>query len=284
MPYTGLLQAVDWDVAGGTPTWKAFDRITGGSMGHPSDRQHRQGIKGADSIAYGAMLPTLNVTGILQTFAWSAHLKRASIGALPAELQVQGGLVTAGIEFYQHTGSRIDSCRLSCGGIGEPVEYDVTLLSFTSADDASPSAATSVSGATMEWHEGDVTIGASNYICTAWEAELNNNLVVEPSLDAGTADQLRWPEYADPGDHIATCSLTIRTPLGIDLRVDEPETTDYDIVLVMQNAAASTTKTLTMTNLFAEDSPQELARGAEGVSWRVDLEGKFNDLPTWAIA
>lgn len=284
MPYTALLQFADWAVAGGTPTFAPFDRVTGGSIGHPSDRQHRPGVGGTDSIAYGPMIPTCNVTGILQTFAWSAHIERATVGALPAELQILGGLTTAGIEAYTQTGSRIDRCRLSCGGLGEPVEFDTTLLSLTSADDATPEAATKLTDATMEWHQGDVQIDTSNYICTAWEAELNNNLVVEPSLDAGTASQLRWPEYADPGDHVVTCSLTIRTPLGVDLRVDDPETTNYDVIIIMQNAAGANTKTLTMTGLYPEDSPHELARGAEGISWAVDLEGEFNDLATWGIA
>lgn len=282
MPYTALDQFTDWDVDGGTPTWKRLDLVTGGSIGHPTDRMHRTGINAEDWIAYGLMVPTASIEGQLQTFAWSAHAERATVDALPAALQVAGGIKDAGIEAFRQRSMYINELTLACAGENEPWTYSAELVGLTSADLASPSAAATLAEDPMEWFRGSVKIDTASYTCDSCEVTLRNNLVPRGSLDEGTSTQLRWPDYIKVGNMEVTATVVIRAPLDIDIRVDSPEDTQFDLVVVMTNG--STTKTLTCTDLYAADDPSELGAGDDEKMWSIDLEAPLNKLTAWGIA
>lgn len=282
MPYTALDQYAQWDTDGATPTWKRLDLVTGGDVGHPSPAIHRTGIGAEDHIVYGLVPMTSHVEGELQTFAWSAHPKRATVDALPAALQLSGGLKSAGICAYRHRSMYINEVTLACAGEDEPWTYSMELVGLTSSDEATPSAAAVLGQNTMEWYQGSVKVDTASYVCDSAEATLRNGLIVRGSLDEGTASQLRWGDYVKVGNMEVECSLVLRTPLGIDLRVDEPEDTQYDVVFVMKND--TTTKTLTMTNLYPSgDEPVKLETSDTEIMWDVNLVAPFNTLTTWTI-
>ena len=77
-------------------------------------------------------------------------------------------------------------------------------------------------------------------------------------------------------------SVVVRAPVDIDLSVDEPEDTVFDLVFVMDNG--TTTLTLTCTDLYAGDDPTVLGVDADEVLWTIPLIGVGNTLAEWTVA
>lgn len=282
MPYTNLDLFTDWDTDGATPTWKRMDRVTGGQIGHDVEPIRRPGINAEGSIVYSRYDPHCTIEGTLQNGVWVTNAKRATVGALPAALQIAGGIKTASIRAKRQRSMYINELTLACAGENEPVTYSTDLIGLTSADLATPAPAAVLSPLTMEWHQGNVTIDTANYTCDSIEATLRNNLEAKGSLDVGTDTQLRWPEYIKVGNMEVVSTIVVRLPVTIDLSVDEPETSPLDIVFTMGNG--TDTLTLTMTDLYPSDDPTSLGADADEVLWSIPLRGKDNTLAEWTVA
>ena len=282
MPYTNLDLFTDWDTQGATPTWKRMDRVTGGQIGHDTPPIQRRGIGGEAAIVYGLYVPHVSIEGILQTAVWVPNAKRASINALSAAMQIAGGVKNAGIRARRMQSMYINELTLACAGVDEPVTYSADLIGLEAADLASPSAASVLADKTMEWFQGDVTVNTANYTADSVEVTLRNNYEARGSLDAGTDTQLRWPEYIKVGNMEVEATVVVRTPITIDLSVDEPVDIPFDLVFIMKND--SDTVTLTCTDLYADDDPTPLGTDADEVLWSVPLVGKGNTLAEWTAA
>lgn len=284
MAYIALDMAIQAAAAGASPTFTQIGRRQSGTLGYEQSVAHRTGGRGDDSMAFGLLYATGSVNWLVQdktfltTIANGNRLATGYPGSLPTAFQVQGGTDDAACVRHQ-TGCLINRLAFE-GAVGEALSATAEWYATGESDLASWTVASPPTGAPMEWYKADCKIGGSAYVMESFSAEITHNLRGYGSLDAGVTGTLRWVEGFLPGPEAVTASAQLRTPLGVDLIADDPQSSSYTLACTWTNG--TTSLTLTLTGMVVTGMPLELGGADDEIFWAVDFEAPLNS-NAWVI-
>jgi hypothetical protein len=276
---TGLMQYLLWGVS--TPT-SGTGVVSGGDLSVDPDARQRQGI-GGQEIRRGGLCKfggkaDLYVTALNQ--ALCAYGLRASYpsGALTV-LQLEGGadewgrqytdaLITdLGLDFAQGEGFK---ASLGWGSLGIAASSGGAMVAETNLD--------------LEDYEWVVSFGGTEYSVQAFGIKVNNNVTFKSAADTKTANQKRWPQWANTGAEELTVDLTTELPLPaatLDLWED---LLPSNLGAVMTGSNGTNTLALTLTNL-QPSGPESfgLVDSNTPVQWKYAFRGSsYSGSLAWA--
>ena len=257
--------------------------VSGGSWGEDANVATREGIGGVGVIVPGLQMYRASFDVVpVDANCLLDKVLRASYpaGALTA-VQLELGDDELGI---QDGGWLVDACEFAMS-VEEPlsISYDVV----------TPSKVTKTSGAgevgfpgyipgdtTVEWYNGDVTIGGSSYDCRAITGRVRNNLMPRPTLDTKTSGSRRYPEALDVGPEEVELTAEFWASPDHDLNGDDLATATIQVQGQTSAAspktitlAATTTKVVNWETSFVDAREQKVYT----VSYRLDANsGDFS--------
>lgn len=282
MAYTALDMTVEYSIDG--TAYSQFGRRQSATLGFEQSVEHRTGGRGDDSIAFGLVHGTGSLNwlptdkGFLTAITGGARASSGYPGTLPTAFKIKGGSDDAA-SAYAQSNCYINELTLE-GAVGEALSITANWVAGTVTELTTWTPGTAPSGSPMEWYKATCKIGGSAYTMESFSATLNHNLKPYGSLDAGTAGTLRWVEGFLPGNEAVTASAQLRTPLGVDLICDDPQSTTYDLSIVWTNGTA--TLTLALSDMVVTGMPIELGGADDEVFWAVEFEAPLNS-SAWSL-
>lgn len=288
MGWVGLDDFCQFGIGGASTI--AFGDIQGGGLGEVDQTlNHSDGAGGQDNMWFGMATPKGTVETIYKGESlFVSGVARATYAALPSAVEIWGGILDSTTALTYKIGGYIDRCRVSCGEVGAAVQvaYDIVGTTMTSITATLGQIAAPGATAPFTWAGGAVTIEGAAYGCQSFEAEINNNLRPESSLDARAAGKKRLPEIIEPGNEEITARFVVKTPITFNPVADTPS---LPIGATIQIGNGYTTKTLTLRQLFLTQEPVTLEKGDTTHTFEIVCEARHNSLKSastaaWSVA
>ena len=222
------------------------------------------------------VVPVGNVSTMLQTGTLLAHIKPATLGALPAIIaKIQGGVMTTANASRLHTSCYIKTFKFACAKGGAVMaDYSWGALGETAAQTvASGAIAAKQTALPYVWHAQTPTFGAAAALaCQSWEVSGETGIEFFTSLDHKASGVQRLPEAVDPGLWSVNLTAAVRVNPSFDLTADWP--TAYGFKVIATNGTGTFTIDMTGGNkVQMNKNPIVLAKGKDAVVYQV--EGKI---------
>lgn len=270
--FIGLNECLEHDVTA-SGTWLAFDKVESGTLDYDGgDVEENEGIGGQVAYYRGMVVPTGNVSTMLQTLTLLSCVKPASIGALPTVIKkIQGGPIVTANAARLHEDCYLNNVKVKCE-VGGPVMVDYSWMALTETEKTTiASAAAKQTNSPVMWHDADVDVNGAAYKCQSWEVEIVNSITPQTSQDTKVAGNERMPEWFDPGSFRVNINAVVRVDPGFDFSAKFPGTFEFAFV-GSDNEAVPKTFTVDCASgggFQLQGDPIPLVRGSEAVLYQV---------------
>jgi len=269
MAYLGFDEFATYKLSGGSAT--TFGFTDDGDIGtSEQDVEFRKGIGGQICPVWGMVIPRANVRGIYKGEDFLDNCAANSAGALPPLFEsIAGGILGVTLLAYDLQTAYVDRIRVSCGGQGSPIEYEID---FVGLGIANTYVTTVTPNATADYvgYWGAVTLAGAAFEVQDWEVELNNNLRAEGDCDVKINGTRRLPTTIEPGEVAARARLTMKLPLeNLGLFDDIPNLPIATMSVAIGNGY--TTKTITLRDLWITNRPVPLEESDSNVLFEAEL-------------
>ena len=279
----GLNECCEHSVAG--TDFLAFDKVESGAMDYDGGEwKENIGIGGQVAGYRDMVTPVGNVSTMLQSATLLAHLKPATVGALPAIIEkIQGGVAVTTDGSRLHEDCYIRTWKFSCakGGV-VMADYSWGALSETEKQTiASP--VTKQTAVPYVWHAETPTFGAADALsCQSWEVSGETGVTFETSQDAKISTVQRLPEWVEPGLFAVKLTATVRVDPAISMIADWPST--YGFKVIATNGTGTFTIDMTgSNNVQMNKDPIQLVNGKNAVLYQIEGQIITNDLDACLI-